>query len=190
MPRRGQFKMRVNCICEKCNSHFEVKRSDYERRPCKFCSPKCSNSGLTHPRWIGGRTIRRGYVAVKAPGHPRANSGGYVFEHILIAERALGKPLPVNVPVHHHDMDGTNNANANLVICNSGGYHRILHQRMKVIAVGGDPNTQAICARCKAVKLLDEFYPNVNSARTGRSNYCKECAKGMTNLWAATHRTR
>src|ERR1700683_1211967 len=37
--------------------------------------------------WKGGRTRHKaGYVMVRAPDHPRAASGPYVFEHILVVE--------------------------------------------------------------------------------------------------------
>ncbi len=38
---------------------------------------------------------------VRAPGHPRATSGPYVFEHILVAEDLLGRYLRDGETVHH-----------------------------------------------------------------------------------------
>ncbi len=34
-------------------------------------------------------------------GHPRADKGGYVLEHILVMEEKLGRPLAVHERVHH-----------------------------------------------------------------------------------------
>src|SRR5215831_11652702 len=45
-------------------------------------------------RWKGGRTLKCGYVMVHMSDHPRADLNGYVREHVLIAEAALGKSLP------------------------------------------------------------------------------------------------
>ena len=36
-----------------------------------------------------------------APGHPRAISGNYVFEHIVVMERLLGRYLLPDENVHH-----------------------------------------------------------------------------------------
>ena len=74
----------------------------------------------------------------KSPGHISVNIRGYkvirrngksVFEHIAIAERALGKPLPPKAVVHHVDGNPSNNAPSNLVICPSQEYHLQLHSR-------------------------------------------------------------
>jgi hypothetical protein len=84
---------------------------------------------------------------VRAVGHPRANKQGYVMEHILVAERALGKPLPPGAQVHHVDKDRTNNAPSNLVICEDAAYHQLLHNRMRAMDATGDPNTVR-CGDC------------------------------------------
>lgn len=59
------------------------------------------------------------YRAVSAPQHPRAHRSAstktpWLQEHILIAERALGKPLPRGTEVHHVDESKANNARTNL----------------------------------------------------------------------------
>ena len=40
---------------------------------------------------------------VRAPDHPRATSGPYVFEHILVAEDLLGRFLHDGETVHHRN---------------------------------------------------------------------------------------
>ena len=51
--------------------------------------------------------------------------------HTLVAEQALGKPLPPDAVVHHVDEDRSNNAANNLVICPDRAYHAALHKRMR-----------------------------------------------------------
>jgi len=38
---------------------------------------------------------------VHVPGHPRAKTGNYVFEHILVMEEKLGRHLMPGENVHH-----------------------------------------------------------------------------------------
>lgn len=84
------------------------------------------------------------YVMAKAPGHPKANTRGYVHEHILIAEKALGHYLPQGACVHHWNEDGTDNIPSNLVICQDTRYHKLIHTRLEAFRMAGD----AAARRC------------------------------------------
>ena len=81
-----------------------------------------------------------GYIWVKAPDHPSANSVGYVHEHRLIAEKSLGRRLKKGEVVHHFNGRKDDNRNSNLLIC-TNSHHRWLHHRMSELyqeAVFGD----------------------------------------------------
>jgi HNH endonuclease len=78
----------------------------------------------------------------------------YKGEHILFAEKALGKPLPKGAVVHHMDRDGTNNNTKspwNLVICPNQGYHMLLHARAR--ALGYEPMRK--CDKITAKQVIE-----------------------------------
>lgn len=99
------------------------------------------NRGSNHPQWNGGRTVDSyGYTLIHMREHPRANTYGYVKEHILKAERALGKLLPPKSVVHHHTTN-------QLVICQDQKYHLLLHRRAKALSECCYANWRK-CKRC------------------------------------------
>lgn len=100
--------------------------------------------------------------------------------HIIRAERALGKPLPSGSIVHH--ADGTKSDDSPLVICQGQKYHLLLHARMRVVAAGGDPNTDAVCSRCREVKRR-EVFPKSARGPLGVNLLCKRCVAEMRPPW-------
>lgn len=98
---------------------------------------KCT--GVDSQNWKGGRTVHTlGYVLLMQPQHPKATRQGYVFEHVLVCEKAMGKPLPPGAVVHHHNRDRADNkTRGNLVVCQDRAYHLLLHQRMDALEACG-----------------------------------------------------
>jgi hypothetical protein len=72
-------------------------------------------------------------------------------EHIVVAERALGKPLPAGAVVHHFNENPSDNRPENLVVCPSEHYHNLLHKRMRALAACGN----ADYLKCKICKEYD-----------------------------------
>jgi len=103
--------------------------------------------------WKGGITIHsyknhdKKYFKEYNPHHPN-NNFTYVFSHVLIVESVLNKYLPKGVVIHHINGDGLDNRNENLVVCENGSYHNLLHQRMIAIENCGHV-TWRKCGICK-----------------------------------------
>ena len=79
-----------------------TKQKKSER--CAACWAQHGQVGSTNFNWRGGRTRHhQGYMMVHLPGHPRARTMGYVFEHILVVEQELGRHLEDFENVHHRN---------------------------------------------------------------------------------------
>jgi len=115
------------------------------------------------------------YRKVYKRGHPKADRKGFINEHVLIAETALGKALPDGAEVHHVDENRRNNARRNLVICQDHQYHRMLHARARVVRAGGNPDTQKICGACGLLKPLSDFHRFARNQSNGRQPNCADC---------------
>lgn len=86
----------------------------------------------------------RGYeiVVQRALGNKSISTDGYVlvnlghgerqYEHILVAEKAIGRKLRRGEVVHHINFVRHDNRNENLLVC-SIAYHLQLHARMRLI---------------------------------------------------------
>ena len=136
------------CQCG-CGQKTRISKDTHKKRghikgePYRFL-PGHNKKGENNPRWNGGKTKNpKGIVSVLMPEHPRA-SHGYVYEHILVAEKALGKPLPAGAVVHH--ANGTKAGP--LVICQDDTYHKLLHRRMRAFRACGHTNWRK-CPYCK-----------------------------------------
>lgn len=110
-------------------------------------------------------------------------NGSYKLEHLLIAERALGKPLPKGAQVHHVDENRRNNTPSNLVICQDQKYHYLLHARARVVRAGGNPNTEQLCCKCKVMKPLAEFNLQASNSARGRQTQCRQCQSDYFKVW-------
>jgi hypothetical protein len=103
---------------------------------------------------------QRGYNVVMIDGVTKP-------KHVWIAEKALGKELPKGAVVHHMDKNRSNNDPSNLVVCPDGGYHSILHKRMRAYEACGNANY----LKCYCCGKYDD--PK-NIATSGSHHECKK----------------
>lgn len=139
--RNGHTK---SCGCIKGLAQRGVKRKSGPKPVCNVdgCETQCPTYTATYCQKHQARLARynRLHLIRNENGSGNVGVNGYVdmgvngrrvYQHRLIAEKALGKPLPKGSVVHHANGDRADNRNCNLVICPSEAYHRLLHKRMR-----------------------------------------------------------
>lgn len=117
--------------CTHCGAVYTVRRGVLIAGKRPFCSAVCyhaHNRGENHGQWAGGRWLEqsKGYICIAV------KNGGHRPEHIVIAEKVLGRRLRKGEVVHHVNGDKTDNRQNNLLIC-TNVYHTALHQRMSML---------------------------------------------------------
>ena len=110
------------------------------------------------------------------PTNPKAGSNGCVYEHVLVAEEMLGRPLTKCETVHHIDRNKKNNSPDNLMIFASMPEHTSFHN-------GGQAwsNDGLIWHTARKVRYrfcIECGKPFISRHRSAQQKYCsKECAR-------------
>lgn len=121
----------VACACG-CGQPTKVRRG----KPNRFVFRHNARlTGERHRNWRGGEPVQiQGYWYASIGNGKRRRA------HVLIAEKAMGRPLPPKAQVHHVNEDRGDNANGNLVVCQDAAYHQLLHLRKRALDATGDPS--------------------------------------------------
>lgn len=123
-------------VCSGCGTtftpRFGVARDIVTGRQSRaYCTPACCRAhfkrarGPDSPGWKGGRRKKNGYICIQLPG----SDGSTRYEHRLVAEQMLGRPLEAGEVVHHINGVKTDNRPENLAVM-SAREHRLLHARL------------------------------------------------------------
>jgi len=161
------------CQCG-CGGKTRISdRDNAERRytkgePRRFIYGHHVPKGPKHHNWRGGKTLGRNnikYPMTLIPDHPKARSNGYVSDHVLKAEKALGKSLPKGAIVHHHTLE-------QLVVCQNQSYHAFIERRTRAYRECGHADWLR-CPLCKQWDDPQNLYVRLWKGRTlGRHRKC------------------
>ena len=119
-----KIKPEIECLF--CKKTFFAYKTHIGNR--KFCSHSCYVKMNTN-EFI----IKNGYKKVLKPDHARADSKGYVREHIVVMEEELKRPLKKSEVIHHIDNDKGNNSLKNLMLFPNNTAHLKYHFEMSII---------------------------------------------------------
>src|SRR5690625_2403546 len=115
------------------------------------------------------RKNHNGYIEIYMPDHHRARGNGYVFKHIVIAEKMINRNIKPNEVVHHINEIKTDNRTSNLKVMDRGE-HTKLHSKDR------KTGRYLKCEHCGS-----EFYRKPSHVKTAR--FCSlECNGNASNI--------
>jgi len=124
---------------------------------------------MKYKTWRGYNKTRMTYL----PDHHRANTKGCVYEHILVMEEELGRPVVRPEVIHHIDEDQSNNAPENLMLFSDDFKHSQYHVKLRAFNACGNDSFRK-CLICKE-------YDDTNNMISDRHFYVHaECRKQKT----------
>lgn len=98
-------------------------------------------------------------------------------EHVIVAERMHGGPLPAGAVVHHINGDRFDNRPENLMVCRDQAHHWQVHREQRALAACG----HAHWLRCPYCKSYDDP-KSMALVRKGRAGYHRECANARRRI--------
>jgi hypothetical protein len=174
----GGYIMIPKGICQcGCGRETNLARQNNEKwghikgEPVRFIAGHQGNLG----KYRRGKAFHScGYDQTLIKGHPRADQRGYVSDHILTCEKALGKFLPEGTIPHHIDGDKKNNDPGNLVLCQDREYHNLLHRREIALRKCGYPSWRK-CWICKQYDDPNNLVIGKRQKNGSQKIYHREC---------------
>lgn len=92
-----------------------------------------------NPNWQGGRSITsHGYIVIRV-------GSKYAYEHRIVAEKKLGRPLRPKEKVHHIDENKQNNAPENILVVDGNANHYVHHRKTTHLRKPNEPNLPVEC---------------------------------------------
>ena len=165
-------------VCARCGT--DTSRNTQVGSKIRFCHDcwfkhhsECL--GIIRGKPPGRRSVGAGYVQIHCPTHPHATTEGYVAEHRLVMENALGFFLEKHETVHHINGILDDNRLDNLDLFTSRGNH-VRHHLL------GRERPQQV--RQKVKEGLKDYYANHHSIGLGvpRSEEVKQKIRDTKRL--------
>lgn len=178
-----------NCICVVCGvEHYQRPKDIKNNKNGLCCSIECSKKnrsnymtgknnhqfgvkGSKNSSFKGNRKISRyGYVLIYKPKHKRANHAGYVWEHLLVMEKHIGRSLLYfgkqhknNEVCHHINQDKQDNRIENLELMTLGE-HTQLHQELDIERARKAGKTKSVISD-KEAENIRKMYKTTNKSQ-------------------------
>lgn len=111
-----------------------------------------------------------GYVYIHMPNHHRAKANGLVAEHIVVAEKMLGRKLEDLEEVHHEDRDKTNNTTENLYVFATKEDHVRYHHNGLMIKVDDYYTSPSVAHKISTCEICGDEFEYLTKSQTGK--YC------------------
>jgi hypothetical protein len=125
--------MTLKLDIEKLRHLIEIERKSFRKVAILV---KCHRSTISyyckknniHKVTVDKFVDTKGYVMFAYPNHPRTNAKGYVREHILVMEAAIGRYVVWPEQIHHINGIKSDNRIENLQLCANHAEHFKLHR--------------------------------------------------------------
>jgi len=176
-----------NCLV--CGNKFRTCNSEINRGGGKVCSRNCYYiyQKQTRPKgekswaWRNGEQKQHGYIKIYQENHPR---GKYVFEHILVMEKHLGRYLKKGEVIHHINENKSDNRLENLMLFPNAGSHTAYHFKIR-------RNKKILLTEKRGWKICKNCNNKLSSSNFGKSKYncdklrtwCKKCENERNRIY-------
>lgn len=128
----------------------------------EFLNRSNVRKGDKSSNWKGGISkSSKGYRLILKPNHHRADSKGYVLEHILIFEEKTGLQVPDNCCIHHLNGDKTDNRIENLSMMLTSAHTSFHNAQRKLSEETKNKISEKAKERFKS-KENHPFYKNID----------------------------